>query len=111
MLKPKVGDMVRLKPLLVESVSNDAPAYFSTKRPDNYSYHVYQDMIEEILPRPLVVGDRVSFMVGEQDCPSGVRGTIIAVSKSTFLWILRDDDCYETRDASSVRRVETEGRT
>ena len=110
MLKPRVGDLVRQKPMRVTRV------YASTGVSDGWvecsnGTCLGFGEIEEVLPRPLAVGDRVSFMVAEPDCPSGVRGTVLAVSKSTFLWILRDDDCYETRDASSVRRVETEGRT
>ena len=99
MLKPKVGDMVRLKPLLVESVSNDAPAYFSTKRPDNYSYHVHQDMIEEILPRPLAVGDRVR-------CEHSYGlGKIIAVN-ADVAWLNWDAGGYGTRKLANLTRVD-----
>lgn len=78
MLRPKVGDLVRLKPLVVSSSSandeNPAIQYFGTKRSDDYEFFVYVDMVEEILPRPLAVGDRVRHLRASE-----CRGTIVAI--------------------------------
>ncbi len=60
MLKPKVGDMVRLKPLLVERVE---PGWCCDVLVAG-GITLNRECVEEILPRPLRVGDRVRYLAG-----------------------------------------------
>ena len=56
MLKPKVGDLVRLKPREIRRVNGagDIECYVG-----GMNVLAYDNEVEEILPRPLTVGDRV----------------------------------------------------
>ena len=79
-VKPKVGDLVRLKPLIVEQaysgvIDNVIVASGMTL---NARY------IEEILPRPLAVGDRV------MDGLTFLEGTILAIADDEA-WVQWDD--------------------
>lgn len=73
----KAGDLVRLEPLEVAQVA-DRPAYpFGPIRlhiSDGGSVWVHRDDIEEVLPRPLEVGDRVKHYVAQ-----AVSGVIVAI--------------------------------
>ena len=62
MLKPKIGDMVRLKPLVVYTTYDgeyQCVKLQAGRIDDLGETWIKADLIEEILPRPLAVGDRV----------------------------------------------------
>ena len=69
MLKPKVGDLVRLKPQCVVAISDSG--WFSTKG-TGLLFQWNEFDIEEILPRPLAVGDHVRHTTA--DIPGVVLG-------------------------------------
>lgn len=95
MLKPKVGDLVRLKPFKVTRLNSD---YFECYGGTSNGY----DSIEEILPRPLAVGDRVQVIRSEYPA----TGVILAVDK-TAAWV-----CWEpnrgrtTEEIAGLKRVD-----
>ena len=68
MLKPKIGEFVRLSPLRVVAVEADYICCYG-----GYSFGF--DAIEEILPQPLAVGDRV----GVKSNPHHESGEIAAI--------------------------------
>ena len=77
--EPKVGDLVRLKPLPIMEVY-DAKDYgehrFDLRRP-NFNGDFSVDDIEEVLPRLLAVGDRVTWYSN-----SKARGVVLAIVES-----------------------------
>lgn len=79
MLKPKVGDLVRLKPMKVEYVSDSGVGAVG-----DHSFDL--DDIEEILPRPLAVGDIVCFSELKD---SDWRGQVVAIS-GDHAWVSWD---------------------
>ena len=89
MLKPKVGDLVRLKPFKI--IDGTTEGRFALTHDDGYWFSVAENEIEEILPRPLAVGDRVRFVLGAPDCPSDARGTIVAIS-GEWAWVRHDGE-------------------
>ena len=92
MLKPKVGDLVRLKPMRVVSVATD---YIRCYGGESFGF----DSIEDILPRPLAVGDRVRFVLGDPDRPSDARGTVMAVY-GEMAWVHHDYEFGSHRTSS-----------
>ena len=98
-MKPKVGDLVRLKPLLVEAVGTGICDDVLVA--GGFSLNV--NRIEEILPRPLTVDDRVTLTIGG-DCPSSVHGEIIAAKNDRF-WVLHDYG-FATVRGDELRRAE-----
>lgn len=77
MLKPKVGDMVRLKLLFV----NDVKEYYFLTPHNDYPFHVYNDLIEEII-QSFQPEDRVTG-------PDGRLGTIVSISDGK-VWLRFD---------------------
>ena len=94
MLKPKVGDMVRLKPFPV--VSSDRNGF----NVDAIQWQLNFDQIEEILPRPPAVGDLV-----KRPYEVGPTGTIIAVDED-HVWIKRSGGFHESRLAENIERID-----
>lgn len=68
MLKPKVGDLVRLNPQYVVEV-NCLDCWFRCYGGETFGF----GEIEEILPRPLAVGDRVRHTTAD------VTGVVLGV--------------------------------
>lgn len=101
-MKPKVGDLVRLKPIRIVRVETDHVICYGG---ESFGF----DAIEEILPRPIAVGDRVSFLASRSDCPSSVRGKILAVqqtTRGTYAWVERDDGVFATLHETALTRID-----
>ena len=97
MLIPKVGDMVRLKPMVVDRLSS---AEFRVAVSDNESYWIYLEHIEEIIPRPLAVGDRVA---NKYDSDA-VAGELLAIH-GALGWVLLKGN-FITRELTNLVRVD-----
>ena len=89
MLKPKVGDVVRLKPLKVEMVS-DSGCFSTTGAMTLFQWNEFD--IEEILSRPLAVGDRVRFKESRSSFAYEILG-------------LNDDECWIRPINATMARV------
>ena len=104
MLKPKVGDLVRLKPLKVANVS-DSGCFSTVGTPSLFQWNEFN--IEEVLPRPLAVGDRVVRI----DTGNPIAGTVKAIDEPLGgvreAWV-RFDCGYRnvTVYDSSLRRID-----
>ena len=104
MLKPKVGDLVRLKPLLVEWVGEEdlSDMLVASGKTLNISY------VEEILPRPLAVGDRVIRIDKRHDIDKSYdnRATVLGVYKD-WVWIVRDlNEALATFRMDELKRID-----
>jgi len=96
MLKPKVGDFVRLKPHIVVEVTDTEVLVRSTI---DYAHWVSFDIIEKIVPRPLEVGDRVKFIgVSAEVKLLGLHGI--------WAWIFRKNVGYETVETKKLERID-----
>lgn len=92
MLIPKVGDMIRLKPILVESVGVD---YFrGSGLTCNLSY------IDEIVPRPFVAGDRVKF------ASRGPAVATVIATHGNYAWIEWESGANKVVDVATLVRVD-----
>ena len=106
MLKPKVGDLVRLKPMKITGFLEDENRY-SIIQYGGYWFSVAENEIEEILPRPLAVGDRVSFTVGILDRSRSMGGEIAAV-RGSYFWVLRDDGMFATLSRDELTCIDSD---
>lgn len=93
MLNPKVGDMVRVSPLKVERVE---PGIFVVA--NGVTLHI--SFIEEILPRPLQVGDLVNGISSYHH-----PGAIKAID-GNIAWVRWDDGAYSSFPLESFSRYE-----
>ena len=85
MLKPKVSDLVRLKPLEVRETYPSVGVYLG-----GMTVLVYDQEIEEILPRPLAVGDRVRHHVAD------LEGRILGIDGSD-VWLRTETSCISVK--------------
>ena len=97
MLKPKVGDLVRLKPMKVLSIGEDDSVYLQ----DEFSWnrHEAYNNIEEILPRPLAVGDRVR--VGAGNNPGEIVGL-----HGAWAWVFFKSGGFESYEIRRLTRID-----
>ncbi len=98
MLKPKVGDLARLKPREIRRVNGagDIECYVG-----GMNVLVYDNEVEEILPRPLAVDDRVRFV---DACGDGNILTILAVDGEEA-WVKWPDGVRNGQLLSVLRRI------
>ena len=89
MLKPNIGDLVRIKPMEVVRVDNDG--FFHTIFEGMY-FMWPESAIDAILPRPISVGDRVRHME-VKDC----LGNVVAI-KNGKAFVDWDAKPYATRN-------------
>lgn len=95
MLKPKVGDMVRLKLLIIRDFSaDDLFVYFENGQ------RARVDQIEEVLPRPLAVGDRVRTPFTQSP-----KGTILAFCDA-WAWVFWDGATFGTYETKDLTRID-----
>ena len=95
MLKPKIGDLVRLKPVIVSKVNDK---YFTINRGRDY-FDIFLDMIEEILPRPLAVGDRVRVGAGNG------AGEIVGLH-GAWAWVFFKIGGFESYEIRRLTRID-----
>lgn len=96
MIRPKVGDTVTLKPVLVRETNNEG---FWTGKDGTYSFFRNEE-IDSIKPRPFKVGDKV-----ETSSPSHRCGTILAIHGKQA-WVLFADGHKFTNEIEHLKHVE-----
>ena len=95
MLKPKVGDLVRLKPMKVVDVNSTE---FKVG-PESDPYWLRNEDIEEILPRPLAVGDQVR--VG-----AGIGAGEIVGLHGAWAWVFFKVGGFESYEIRRLTRID-----
>ena len=95
----KVGDMVRLKPVLVAKLGsiNDMPTIRCILPGANSYAWISHDLVEEVLPRPLAVGDRVVSKDGRH------VGTVAAIC-DVYAWV-KADGSFGTYSLAGLTRL------
>jgi hypothetical protein len=104
MLKPKVGDLVRLKPLVVaKMISGEDDCFIFRTAPGSAldGTWIKGDLIEEILPYPLQVGDRVRFYDSQPDASTKI---ILAIDDDAA-WLKYESGTRSAHLLSVLRRA------